>query len=118
MAIIIDLWLYMPYCIIKGNVMSGIALYDAKNRLTDIVRQVENGTPVELTRHGKPVVAIVGIEQYRTMERQLRGFSTACNRYRAEWAQELSEEAAESENNYGDPFGGIREGDEGRSVEL
>lgn len=118
MAIIIDIWPYMSYCIDEGDIMSGIALYDAKNRLTDIVRQVENGAPIELTRHGKPVAAIVGIEQFREMEDQHRGFSSAYSQYRTEWAQELSEEAAESEKNYGDPFGGIRESDTGRTVEL
>lgn len=41
-----------------------IALYDAKNRLSEICNQVsETGQPCVISRRGKPVVKLVPIEE-------------------------------------------------------
>lgn len=43
--------------------MEMIALYDAKNRLSEICNQVEaSGQPCVISRRGKPVVKLVPIE--------------------------------------------------------
>ncbi len=97
--------------------MSCVALYEAKNKLTDIVRQVETGEPIELTRHGKPVAILVGFDRFRELEKAAQTYSTACKRYRTEWLDELSAEAAETGAVYNDPFEGIRETGAGRMVE-
>lgn len=39
--------------------MSRIGIYDARNRLSDLVAQVERGATVILTRNGDPVAQIV-----------------------------------------------------------
>ena len=39
-----------------------VAISEAKGRLTDLVRRAERGEPVELTRHGKPVIRLVPSE--------------------------------------------------------
>lgn len=37
-----------------------VSVAEAKNRLPEIIRAVERGTKVVITRHGKPVAQIVG----------------------------------------------------------
>jgi prevent-host-death family protein len=96
----------------------GLALYDVKNRLTDIVHQVEDGEPIEITRHGKPVAALVGIAQFREMERSRSCFSTAYAHYRRDWEDSFAAEIVEDGGIYADPFNGIRAGDQGREIEL
>lgn len=39
--------------------MSSIGIYDARNRLSDLVAQVERGSTITLTRNGDPVAQIV-----------------------------------------------------------
>ena len=98
--------------------MSCVALYEAKNTLTDIVRQVETGEPIELTRHGKPVAILVGINRFREMEQTARTFSLAFRQYRTDWQDDLAAEAAETGAVYADAFASIRDAGTGRKVEL
>jgi prevent-host-death family protein len=42
---------------------------EAKARFADCLRTAEAGEPVLVTRHGKPVAAIVGAEDLRQLER-------------------------------------------------
>ena len=98
--------------------MSCVALFEAKNRLTDFVHQVEDGDPIELTRHGTPVAVLVGINRFREMQMREQTFSSASARYRNEWAKSLAEEAAENGTAYIDPFEGIRDASNGRKVDL
>ncbi len=35
----------------------------AKSQLADCLRKAENGEPVVITRHGKPVAALVGVDR-------------------------------------------------------
>lgn len=39
--------------------MQMISIKDAKNRLTELAKQVEHGQVITITRHGKPIVDIV-----------------------------------------------------------
>jgi prevent-host-death family protein len=39
--------------------MKTVSLKDAKNRLTELAREVEKGETVIVTRHGKPVLDLV-----------------------------------------------------------
>ncbi|HEX4770623.1 MAG TPA: type II toxin-antitoxin system prevent-host-death family antitoxin [Bryobacteraceae bacterium] len=36
-----------------------VSMADAKNKLPELIKAVENGEPVTITRHGQPVVDIV-----------------------------------------------------------
>lgn len=40
-----------------------VAMVDAKTHLADWVRTAESGEPVVITRHGKPVAALVAVEE-------------------------------------------------------
>jgi prevent-host-death family protein len=39
--------------------MTVISIRDAKNRLTEIARQVENGETITVTRNGRPILDLV-----------------------------------------------------------
>lgn len=95
--------------------MAMVALFEAKNKLTEYVRQAENGESIELTRHGKPVAVLVGIDEFRRLTKSTGGFSASCARYREDWGGML---CAEAQGAYGDPFEGLRSDDSGRDVSL
>lgn len=40
-----------------------VSAAQAKARLADCLRKAENGEPVIITRHGKPVAALVGMDR-------------------------------------------------------
>lgn len=42
--------------------MKHVPLYDAKNRLSELIAEVEAGAAVEITRRGKPVARLVAAE--------------------------------------------------------
>ena len=94
--------------------MHRIALYEAKNKLTGIVRQAENGEIIELTRHGKPVAVLIGSEGYKTLKKGMKSFSGLLDAFNSEWPAGSDETGQEPE----DPFRDIRSRDTGRTVEL
>jgi prevent-host-death family protein len=49
-----------------------LSLADAKARLSDCVRSAEEGEPVIITRHGKPVAALVRLDELVELERLRR----------------------------------------------
>ena len=46
-----------------------VSLADAKARLSECVRDAERGDSIVITRHGKPVVALVRADELRLLER-------------------------------------------------
>lgn len=96
--------------------MSSIALFDAKNRLTNIVHQVENGEAVELTRHGKSVAVLMDINEYQKIKNSRASFSRLLAQFYTEWSMEA--ESMPGTNEIGDPFENTRARAEGREVDL
>lgn len=47
----------------------GISVAEVKARLSECIRQVEAGVPVLITRHGKPVAALVRPNDLEHLER-------------------------------------------------
>jgi prevent-host-death family protein len=43
--------------------MLTIGVYEAKTRLSDLLGRVDNGETITITRHGRPVAALVPISQ-------------------------------------------------------
>ena len=41
--------------------MSDVSVFDAKNRLSALIGQVEAGAPVTITRRGQPVARLVAV---------------------------------------------------------
>ena len=44
--------------------MCRATIYDARNNFSALVKKAEQGEPVELTRHDKPVAVIISYEEY------------------------------------------------------
>ena len=59
--------------------MLTIGVYGAKTRLSDLLGRVDNGDTITITRHGRPVAALVPISQVQQPDiavtiRQLKEF--------------------------------------------
>ena len=91
--------------------MHSVPLFEAKNRLTSLVHEVEKGSPVQITRHGKAVAVLIGSADYATLDDKGGSFSARLDRFRLEWPQD---EALEREN----PFADIRSDQDGRRIDL
>ncbi len=94
--------------------MTRIPLYDAKNRLSAVVHDVESGSPVELTRHGKPVAVLLGVDAYRRRQDEHQTFGRLFDRFVQQWPVD---DASVDEHD-DDPFAGVRSRDAGRPVDL
>jgi len=46
-----------------------VSLSEAKANLSESIRRVERGASVTITRHGKPVAALVPVDDIATLER-------------------------------------------------
>ena len=97
--------------------MHQIPLFEAKNRLTALVRQVENGSSIQLTRHGKAVAVLMGNSDYAALVDDDRSFSARFNRFTLEWPHADTMESTASPEQE-DPFAGIRSDRGGRPVDL
>lgn len=47
-----------------SRIVKSWQLQTAKNRLSEVVDAAEEGTPQVITRHGRPTVVVVSIDQY------------------------------------------------------
>jgi len=92
-----------------------IPLFDAKNRLSAVVHDVEAGVPVELTRHGKPVAVVMDSASYFRLQGEQRVFGRLFDRFLREWPPSAEEAAGYDEE--GGPFAGIRSSETGRDVD-
>jgi prevent-host-death family protein len=55
---------------------------DAKNRLSALLRDVEGGARVELTRRGKPVAVVLAARDYERLRGGARTFTQALGELR------------------------------------
>ena len=55
--------------------MKTVSIRDARNRLTELAREVEAGETVVVTRNGKPVAVLVGIQDEEEIERLLMAYT-------------------------------------------
>lgn len=58
------------------------SIAEARDRLAKVVHEVERGSPVELTRRGKPVAVLLGIHDYQRLQRSGLTFSEAFEKFR------------------------------------
>ena len=59
--------------------MTQYSVADAKSHLSQILREAEGGTEIEITRRGRPVAILLGTGRYEELTSGRSGFS---NRYR------------------------------------
>lgn len=45
--------------------MCKATIYEARNNFSALVKKAENGEPVELTRHDKPVAVIISYDEFK-----------------------------------------------------
>lgn len=66
-----------------------VSLADARNHLTTLVRDVERGMRVELTRRGRPVAVLVSREDYERMGPNPRSIVAILDAWRASLASDF-----------------------------
>lgn len=67
--------------------MKRVSIADAKNRLTELLYQAEEGQPVQVTRRGQPVAVLVSETEYE----RLKAAASAAADFAA-WAQAWREQ--------------------------
>ena len=88
------------------------SIAEARSSLPSLVRGVESGAAVELTRRGEPVAVLIGWHQYMRLTSRYRRFSEAYGEFtRAFPLEELAIDPDEV-------FAGVRDGTHGREVDL
>jgi antitoxin Phd len=61
------------------------SIAEARDNLPSVVHEVEGGNRVELTRRGKPVAVLVGIEEFERLAAGRRDFWEAYEEFRREF---------------------------------
>ncbi len=85
-----------------------VSVADAKNHLPAILHEAERGSPVEITRHGKPVAVILSMDEYRRLDGRRPDLVEALRDWRAS-AGITDEEIAEV-------FANTRDRSQGREI--
>jgi len=88
-----------------------IAIAEARANLPALLREVECGAAVELTRRGKPVAVLLSVHEYQRLTEPKGGFGKALREFREKY--DLEEMWKD-----GDPFEGVRDRSPGRDVVL
>jgi antitoxin Phd len=58
------------------------SIAEARDNFTSVVHEAEEGTQVELTRRGKPVAVLIGVEDFERMSSKRPGFWQAYQEFR------------------------------------
>ena len=58
------------------------SIAEARDNFTSMVHEAEEGTQVELTRRGKPVAVLVGVEDFERLSKKKPGFWEAYQEFR------------------------------------
>ena len=94
---------------IRGEEMvKKYSIAEARDNLPGVVHEVEEGTRVELTRRGKPVAVLLGLEEYERMAKGRRDFWEAYEEFRREF------DLAQLEIDPDEVFEGVRDPSPGR----
>lgn len=88
------------------------SIAQARDQLTQLVHQVEQGSPVELTRRGKRVAVLLSAEEYDRLRASKPDFWTSLVKFR----QNLAEENIEIDPD--EVFKDVRDRSPGRDVIL
>jgi prevent-host-death family protein len=60
------------------------SIAEARDHFTSMVHEAEEGTRVELTRRGKPVAVLVGVDEFEPPTKGFTGFWKAYEAFRRE----------------------------------
>lgn len=103
--------------------MTCLPLHEARNRLTAIVREAEDGTPIQLSRHGKPVAVLMGMETLAQLKSSGTGFTRRYERFLETWKSGNADGSGadgivDDDSGTDDLFRGLRSAESGRAVDL
>ncbi len=87
------------------------SIAEAKNKLTSLIHRVEDGTPVQFTRRGKPVAVLLSVQEYQRLTGNQKDFWEALVDFR----ESITEEGVEITDT---DFEGVRDNTSGRKVEI
>ena len=73
-----------------------VSVAEAKSRLTELIRAVENGEAVTICRHGAPVVDIVMTSQGAGKKRKLGTMRGKLKNVDPDWWKAMSDEDADA----------------------
>lgn len=68
--------------------MFDVSVADARTHLTRLLRQVEAGGPVQITRRGKPVAVLLSQADYQRLAPPRRSFTEFVREWRAAMADQ------------------------------
>jgi len=88
------------------------SIAEARTHLPSLVREVESGEAVELTRRGEPVAVLIGRRHYARLTSKHRGFVEAYQTFVRDF--DLTALGIDPE----DVFSGVRDETRGREVRL
>jgi len=88
------------------------SIAEARNSLPSLVREVESGQSVELTRRGEPVAVLIGRQQYARLTSRHRKFSEAYG----DFTRDINLKALAIDPE--EVFAGVRDETRGREVDL
>jgi prevent-host-death family protein len=84
------------------------SIAEARDNFTGVVHEAEKGTTVELTRRGKPVAVLLGVEDFERLAKGGSTFTAAYEKFRREFnLEELQIDPTEV-------FGDVRDPSPGR----
>ena len=86
------------------------SIEEARDNLASVVQEAEDGTQVELTRQGKTVAVLLGVEAFERLSKKRPGFWEAY--------QEFRRTADLSEIDPDEIFRDVRDPSPGRDVDL
>jgi antitoxin Phd len=84
------------------------SIAEARDSLPSVVHEAEGGTRVELTRRGKPVAVLLGVEEYERLAEGRRDFWEAYEEFRQEF--DLAQLGIDPDEIFGD----VRDSSPGR----
>ena len=88
------------------------SIANARRNLPSLVRSAQDGTAVELTRHGKPVAVLIGRREFDELTSGRRSFTEAWNAFTE--SVDLAELALDPD----DLLKNVRDDSPGRDVRL
>jgi len=88
-----------------------VSIADARNQLTRLLREVEQGEIVAVTRHGQPVAALIPMAEYRRLTEGQPSLAEAAAAFRERIGSEGLKELDGALDD-------LRDRDPGREVEL
>jgi antitoxin Phd len=87
------------------------SIAEARDHFTSMVHEAEEGTRVELTRRGKPVAVLVGVDDFDRLSSEKPGFWKAYQEFRTRL------EKADLEIDPDEIWGDVRDHSPGRDFE-